>query len=47
MGLLDRLAPRKSEPEARPRGPSSGGTDDPVFATKALVRDGFPAAMEA
>src|SRR5258705_7043842 len=38
MGLLDRLAPRKSEPDARPRGPSSGGADDPVFATKALQK---------
>ena len=36
MGLLDRLAPRKSEPDVRPRGPSSGPADDPVFATKAL-----------
>jgi hypothetical protein len=38
MGLLDRLAPRKSEPDARPRGPSPGGADDPVFATKALQK---------
>src|SRR5260221_3377538 len=38
MGLLDRLAPRKSEPEVRPQGPSSGPIDDPVFATKALPK---------
>ena len=38
MGLLDRLAPRKSEPDARPRAPSSGAPDDPVFATKALQK---------
>jgi hypothetical protein len=36
MGLLDRLAPRKSEPDVRPHGPASGPADDPVFATKAL-----------
>src|SRR5882757_7654419 len=36
MGLLDRLAPRKSEPEVRPQGPSSGTVDAHVFATKAL-----------
>src|SRR3954464_6532165 len=36
MGLLDRLAPRKNEPDVRPQGPASGGGDDPVFATKAL-----------
>ncbi len=36
MGLLDRLAPRKNEPDVRPQGPSSGPVDDPVFATKAL-----------
>ena len=36
MGLLDRLAPRKSEPDVRPQGPASGLADDPVFATKAL-----------
>jgi hypothetical protein len=36
MGLLDRLAPRKIEPDVRPQGPASGPTDDPVFATKAL-----------
>src|SRR5471030_1511103 len=36
MGLLDRLAPRKNEPDVRPVGQSSGPVDDPVFATKAL-----------
>ena len=36
MGLLDRLAPRKGDPDARPHGQSSGSADDPVFATKAL-----------
>jgi hypothetical protein len=36
MGLLDRLAPRKNEPDVRPQGPASGPVDDPVFATKAL-----------
>ena len=36
MGLLDRLAPRKGEPDVRSQGPSSGPADDPVFATKAL-----------
>ena len=36
MGLLDRLAPRKSELDVRPQGPSSRPADDPVFATKAL-----------
>ena len=35
MGLLDRLAPRKTEPAARPQGPSAAA-EDPVFATKAL-----------
>jgi hypothetical protein len=38
MGLLDRLAPRKNEPDARPNGPASGPADDPVFATKALPK---------
>ena len=38
MGLLDRLAPRKHEPDVRPPGPSSGSADDPVFATKALPK---------
>src|SRR6476469_6013340 len=36
MGLLDRLAPRKSELDVRPQGPASSPVDDPVFATKAL-----------
>ena len=37
MGLLDRLAPRKNEPDARPQGPlTSAPADDPVFGTKAL-----------
>jgi hypothetical protein len=36
MGLLDRLAPRKSDAEVRPQGPASGSIDAPVFATKAL-----------
>jgi hypothetical protein len=35
VGLLDRLAPRKSEPDARVQGPSAPA-GDPVFATKAL-----------
>ena len=35
MGLLNRLAPRKSEPDARVQGPSAAAVD-PVFATKAL-----------
>ncbi|HXI31160.1 MAG TPA: class I SAM-dependent methyltransferase, partial [Vicinamibacterales bacterium] len=34
MGLFDRLAPRKNEPDALPQGAPVG--DDPVFATKAL-----------
>src|SRR3954451_14138132 len=38
MGLLDRLAPRKNEPDVRPNGPASGPPDDPVFATKALPK---------
>src|SRR6266508_2457279 len=33
MGLLDRLAPRKSEPDVAL---SPSAVDDPVFATKAL-----------
>ena len=37
MGLLDRLAPRKSEPEFRAPG-SASADDDPVFATKALKK---------
>jgi hypothetical protein len=36
MGLLDRLAPRKNDPDARPQGPAAGAGEDPVFATKAL-----------
>ena len=36
MGLLDRLAPRKTEPDVRPQGPVSSPADDPIFATKAL-----------
>ena len=36
MGLLDRLAPRKNEPDARPHGAAADGVEDPVFATKAL-----------
>ena len=35
MGLLDRLAPRKREPDAASSAPSAAA-DDPVFATKAL-----------
>jgi hypothetical protein len=38
MGLLDRLAPRKNEPDLRPNGPASGAADDPVFVTKALPK---------
>ena len=38
MGLLDRLAPRKTEPDVRPQGTASGSADDPVFATKALPK---------
>jgi hypothetical protein len=38
MGLLDRLAPRKGEPDVRPQGPATGPADDPVFATKALPK---------
>jgi SAM-dependent methyltransferase len=38
VGLLDRLAPRKGEPELRPQGPASAAADDPVFATKALKK---------
>jgi hypothetical protein len=34
MGLLNRLAPRKSDSDVRPQGPASGPVD--VFATKAL-----------
>jgi hypothetical protein len=35
MGLLDRLAPRRNEPDELPQS-ASGHFDDPVFATKAL-----------
>jgi hypothetical protein len=35
VGLLNRLAPRKTEPDAGPQGLSAAG-DDPVFSTKAL-----------
>jgi hypothetical protein len=38
VGLLDRLAPRKSEPDVRPQGPPSSSADDPVFPTKALPK---------
>jgi len=38
MGLLDRLAPRKGEPDVRPQGPASSSADDPVFPTKALPK---------
>ena len=34
MGLLDRIAPRKGEPDAR--GAATAAAADPVFATKAL-----------
>ena len=36
MGLLDRLAPRKTELDVRLQGPSSSPAEDPIFATKAL-----------
>ena len=36
MGLLDRLAPRKNEPDARPPGMPADAAEDPVFSTKAL-----------
>jgi methyltransferase family protein len=38
VGLLDRLAPRKSEPDVRPQGSASVASVDPVFATKALKK---------
>jgi hypothetical protein len=38
MGLLDRLAPRKNDSDARPQGPASGAGDEPVFVTKALPK---------
>jgi methyltransferase family protein len=37
VGLLDRLAPRKNEPDARAQRASASG-EDPVFATKALKK---------
>ena len=36
MGLLDRLAPRKTDADTGSQGPSSGSGADPVFSTKAL-----------
>ncbi len=44
MGLLDRLAPRRNEPEDR-LGRPSAAADDPVFATKALRK--FLASLTA
>ena len=38
MSLLDRLAPRKSEPGIGAPGPAPSRGDDPVFATKALPK---------
>src|SRR5260221_8658550 len=38
VGLLARIAPRKSEPDVRPQGPVSVVAGDPVFATKALKK---------
>jgi SAM-dependent methyltransferase len=38
VGLLDRLAPRKSESDLRTSGPASAGAEDPVFSTKALKK---------
>jgi SAM-dependent methyltransferase len=38
VGLLDRIAPRKSEPDVRPQGSASVVADDPVFNTKALKK---------
>jgi hypothetical protein len=43
VGLLDRLAPRRSEDERSEHAPAA--TDDPVFATKALRK--FLAALTA
>jgi hypothetical protein len=37
LGLLDRLAPRKTEPDVRPLGVPAA-VDDPVFNTKALKK---------
>src|SRR3954469_17495786 len=46
VGLLDRLAPRKTEPDGRPQGMSaSASADDPVFSTKALRK--FLASLTA
>jgi hypothetical protein len=46
VGLLDRLAPRKPEPDARPQGPTApAADDDPVFSTKALRK--FLASLTA
>ena len=36
MSLLDRLGPRRSEPEERPGRPATTAAEDPVFSTKAL-----------
>jgi hypothetical protein len=38
VGLLDRLAPRKSDADGRPQGSPSAAADDPLFATKALKK---------
>jgi len=38
VGLLDRIAPRKSEPDVGPPRPASAPAADPVFATKALKK---------
>jgi hypothetical protein len=38
MGLLDRLAPRKGDPDIRPQGLVSAQAEDPLFATKALQK---------
>jgi hypothetical protein len=38
MGLLDRLAPRKGDPDIRPQGLVSAHAEDPLFATKALQK---------
>jgi hypothetical protein len=38
MGLLDRLAPRKGDPDVRPQGLASAHAEDPLFATKALQK---------
>src|SRR3979411_2432526 len=36
MGLLDRLAPRKGDPDVRPQALPSRSAADPVFSTKVL-----------